>query len=155
MLIKKKIILRMFNNQNQVKTDGFILIWLREFSFTTWTSHRSRHQVCLLFFILFFQLSVTFGLEARKEDSGMGGWWEWTWFWNQWWIMKSLLAERIDKSKTVPWKYSWGNVYKRLKERNIERDGFDRHQEREIGKTWWLNNLGQRRKSYGLLHLNE
>lgn len=71
MLIKKKIILRMCNDQNQ--TDLFAFGWgnlalLPELATKVHTS------LCLLFFILLSQLSVIFGLGGRKEDSGMGGW---------------------------------------------------------------------------------
>ena len=88
-------------------------------------------RLCILFFNLLSQLSVIFGLRGRKEDSGVGRCRKWTWFWKQWWVIYSLLAERIGKSKAVPWKYSWSSsVYIRSKKRNIERDGFDRYWER-------------------------
>lgn len=69
--------------------------------------------------------------------------------------LKVVFSRKVYKGKAVPWNYSWSShVHTRLKEKHIERDGFDRHREREIGRTWGLIDLGQRRKNYRLVHLS-
>lgn len=71
MLIKKKIILRMCNDQNQ--TDLFTFGW-GNLALLPELATKVHTRRCLLFFILLSQFSVIFGLGGRKEGSGMGGW---------------------------------------------------------------------------------